>query len=132
MLFRSLERRNYRGKLNKKGNVKAASKEVRVIVGANMSSTEGAGQFLFKSKTVKSYNKAGIKILLNNPMSIHNYVKFVRISYPERGYIEIDMTPVASKNPFLAVTTTGTENFSRYEIEFVLSDGQKHTGSGEF
>ena len=78
----SLERRNYRGKLNKKGNVKAASKEVRVIVGANMSSTEGAGQFLFKSKTVKSYNKAGIKILLNNPMSIHNYVKFVRISYP--------------------------------------------------
>lgn len=117
--------------IDQSNKIRAASKEVQVKLGATMNSTEYGNSFSHKIRAAKNYSDAEIKILINSPMSGVNYLKNTTIKYGDTGNVVISMTPAASKNPYLGITTVASD-YSNYGLEFTLSDGQKFTDSGEF
>lgn len=117
--------------IDQSNKIRAASIEVRVGHGAIMNSSEYGAPFSHKVRAVRNYSDAEIKVLINNPMSDVNYLKTLNIKYGDTGNVIISMTPAASKNPFVGITTTAGD-FSRYDLEFSLSNGQIFTDGGAF
>lgn len=117
--------------IDKQNKIRAASKEVQVRVGAAMNSSEYGGSFSHKVRAVKNYSDAEIKLLINSPMSDVNYLKTMIVKYGDAGNVVIGMTPAASKNPFIGITTVAGD-YSNYNLEFVLNNGQKLFDSGSF
>ena len=117
--------------IDKQNKIRAASKEVRVGVGAAMNSSEPGGSFSHKVRAVKNHSDAEIKFLINSPMSDVNYLKTMNIKYGDSGNVVISLTTAASKNPFIGITTVAGD-YSNYNLEFVLNTGQNLFYSGEF
>ena len=118
--------------LDKSGKIRAASKEVQVNVGATANNSGLDSAFLHKVRTINNNGNAEIKLLIKSPMASANYLRELTIRYGDYGSVLVKLTPAATKNPYIGITTSLSGAYSQYELLFYLSDGKQFTDSGVF
>lgn len=117
--------------LNPGNQMRVVTKNVRITIGADMNSTEGGGTFSHRARAQKTMSSSEVKMLMNSPMSTSWSVKEVNVRFGGYGNVNIAMTTVASKNPFIGITAV-SGSYSGYEIQYVLTNGQQYIDNGSF
>ena len=98
------------------GSIDTIRKRVQVAIGAPSLKQSSNG--------FKKYKKKGkIKILFYNVMAADKYIKQINLS-TNRGGVKIYMTPVLSKEPYLAIY--GKYKFKTASIDVKLNNGSKY------
>jgi hypothetical protein len=102
------------------GNIDKITQNTEIITMAN--SPQENGQ---KSKKYRSKVKKGkIKILFSNSMPLDNYIQQVNI-LTNRGNLNISMTPVLAKNPYLGIR--GKYDFKNVSVDVKINNGSKYS-----
>lgn len=117
--------------VDQSGKIRTASKEVHIKYGADMKSSDRGNSFSHKSRATKKDGDAEIKFLITSPMSELDFLKSMEIKYEDYGGVVIEMTPAATKNPFIGVTTNSGD-FNDFGVDFHMSNGDIKTGRGAF
>jgi predicted secreted protein len=116
--------------VDKTGRIYVASKEVKVIIGSNDPNQPQNGALgEVKMRTVNSNGRLSVKALLDSPQAPNLYAKSLSYLVDGEKLVEVGLTPVSSKNPFVEVWFSGSGSEVKAQVE--ASDGTRAVASAD-